>query len=49
MSLILIVLLLLLVFGGGGGYYYGGPRVGTGIGGLLLVVLIAWLLVGARP
>jgi hypothetical protein len=49
MSLILIVLLLLLVFGGGGGYYYGGPRVGTGIGGLILVVLIVWLLVGARP
>ena len=49
MSLILIVLLLLLVFGGGGGFYYGGPRVGTGIGGLILVLLIVWLLVGSRP
>ena len=49
MSLILIVLQLLLVFGGGGGFYYGGPRVGTGIGGLILVPLIVWLLVGNHP
>jgi hypothetical protein len=26
--------------GGGGGYYYGGPVIGSGIGGLLLIVLI---------
>ena len=26
------------MFGGGGGYYYGGPVVGSGIGGVLLVV-----------
>jgi len=49
MSLILVVLLVLLVLGGGGGYYYGGPRVGTGIGGLLLVILLVWFLTGARP
>jgi len=37
MNLILIILILLLLFGGGGGYYYGGPMVGSGIGGVLLI------------
>jgi hypothetical protein len=48
MNLILIILVLLLLFGGGGGYYYGGPMVGTGIGGLLLVVLLIYLFMGRR-
>jgi hypothetical protein len=48
MNLILIILILLLLFGGGGGYYYGGPMVGSGIGGVLLVILIVYLLVGRR-
>jgi hypothetical protein len=48
MNLVLLILILLLVFGGGGGYYYGGPMVGSGIGGLFLIVLIVWLLMGRR-
>jgi hypothetical protein len=40
MNLVLIVLILLLLLGGGGGYYYGGPVIGSGIGGLLLIVLV---------
>ena len=44
MNIILIIIILLLLFGGGGGYYYGGPMVGSGIGGVLLVVLIVYFL-----
>jgi hypothetical protein len=40
--------ILLLLFGGGGGYYYGGPMVRGGIGGLVLIVLGIYLLVGRR-
>ncbi len=47
MDLVLqVVLILLLVLGGGGGYYYGGPIIGSGVGGILLIVLIVWLLMG---
>ena len=48
MNLILIILILLLLFGGGGGYYYGGPIVGSGIGGVRLIILVVYLLVGRR-
>ena len=46
MDLILIIIILLLLFGGGFGYSrwgYGG-RIGTG--GILLIVLVVYLLVG---
>jgi hypothetical protein len=46
MNIILIILILLLLFGGGGGFYYGGPMVGSGIGGVLLVDLIIYLIMG---
>ena len=47
--LLLLIIILFLVFAGGGGYYgYGrwGSRGGAGIGlgGLLLVLLIAYML-----
>ena len=48
MNLVLIVLILLILLGGGGGYYYGGPYVGGGIGSLVLLILIIWLLFGRR-
>lgn len=47
MSLLIIVVLLLLVFGGSwGGYSRFGWGGGFGIGGVLLVILVIWLLVG---
>ena len=46
MDLILIIIVLVLLFGGGGGYYAYGPRGGIGIGGILLIVLVIYLLVG---
>jgi hypothetical protein len=46
MDLILIIIVLVLIFGGGGGYYAYGPRGGIGIGGILLVVLILYLILG---
>lgn len=48
MNLLLIVVVLLLLFGGGG-YYYGGPGYGGGGLGLVLVVcLIIYLMGGFR-
>jgi hypothetical protein len=47
MNVVLIILILLLLFGGGG-FYYGGPMVGGGIGGLVLIVLIGYFLMGRR-
>src|ERR1700730_11843941 len=44
MDLILIVLILILLFGGGFGYSRWG--YGGGIGGILLIVLVVYLLVG---
>ena len=51
--MLLLIIILLLVFGGGGGYYgYGrwGSRGGAGIGlgGVLLILLVAYLLGGFR-
>jgi hypothetical protein len=46
MDLILIILVLLLLFGGGFGYSRYGHRGGIGIGGILLIVLILYLLLG---
>jgi hypothetical protein len=48
--LILLIVVLVLLFGGGGGYYYGrgagwgGPQYGSGLLGLIVIlVLILWL------
>jgi len=46
MDLILIILILLLLFGGGFGYSRWGYGGSVGIGGILLIVLVAYLLVG---
>jgi hypothetical protein len=46
MDLILIIIVLLLVFGGGFGYYRSGYLGGFGIGGVLLVILVLYLLLG---
>ena len=46
MDLILIILLVVLIFGGGFGCSRWGYGGGIGIGGVLLVVLIAYLVVG---
>ena len=48
MSLILIIILLVLLFGGGWGWQAGyyGPGVFGGIGGLLVLILILWLVMG---
>jgi len=46
MDLILIIIVLLLLFGGGFGYSRYGYRGGMGIGGILLIVLILYLLLG---
>jgi hypothetical protein len=46
MDLILIIIILLLLFGGGFGYSRYGYRGGIGIGGVLLVILIIYLLIG---
>ncbi len=51
MSLLLLIIILLVVFGGlgfhsGWGYYGAGPY--GGIGGLLVIILIVWLITGGR-
>ena len=46
MDLILIVIVLLLIFGGGFGYSRWGTSGGIGIGGILLVILVIYLLLG---
>ena len=46
MDLILIILIIVLLFGGGFGYSRWGHRGGLGIGGVLLILLIVYLLVG---
>jgi hypothetical protein len=46
---ILIVLLVLLLLFGGGGFYFGGPVVGGGgIGLILAICLIVYLMGGFR-
>ena len=44
--LILIILILLLFGGGFVGYNRYGARGGLGIGGVILVILVLWLLLG---
>jgi hypothetical protein len=46
MDVILIIIILLLLLGGGFGFRQYGPRGGIGIGGVLLIVLIVYLVVG---
>jgi hypothetical protein len=50
MSTILIIVILVLLFGGGGGYYAHGRYGGAGLGGvlgLILVVFVVLWFVGA--
>jgi Sec-independent protein translocase protein TatA len=46
MDLILVVIVILLLFGGGLGYSRWGYQGGIGIGGILLIALVIYLLVG---
>jgi hypothetical protein len=46
MDLILIILIILLLFGGGFGYRRYGHRGGIGIGGILLLILVLYLIFG---
>jgi len=48
MDIVLIVIVLLLLFGGGFGYQRWGYSGGFGIGGILLVILVVYLLLGHR-
>jgi hypothetical protein len=46
---ILLVLLVLLILCGGGGFYWGGPVIGgSGIGLVLFICLIIYLMGGFR-
>jgi hypothetical protein len=48
MNLLLLVVVLLLLFGGGG-FYFGGPVFGgSGLGLVLLICLIVYLMGGFR-
>jgi hypothetical protein len=48
MNILLILVVLLLLFGGGG-FYFGGPVVGgSGLGLVLLICLIVFLMGGFR-
>jgi len=50
MLLIVLILLILFVFGGGHFYDNGAYRTqGFGLGTLLIVILIVWLLLGSGP
>ncbi len=40
MSLLLVIIILLVLFGGGGGYYGYNRYGGSGLGGVLFLVLI---------
>jgi Protein of unknown function (DUF3309) len=51
MGLIILIILILLIFGGGGYYGYGAgwPSYGyggIGLGGIILIILVIWLLSG---
>jgi hypothetical protein len=46
MDIILIILIVLLLFGGGFGFRTYGARGGIGIGGILLLLLVLYLLFG---
>jgi hypothetical protein len=47
MSLLLLIIVLVLLFGGGGGYYahrsYGGTGLGGVLGLVLIVLVVIWL------
>ena len=48
MNLLLLIVVLLLLFGGGG-FYFGGPVIGgSGIGLILAICLVVYLLGGFR-
>ena len=48
MNLLLLVVVLLLLFGGGG-VYFGGPVIGgSGLGLVLLICLVVYLMGGFR-
>lgn len=46
--MLLVIILLLLLFGGGGGYWgygrWGMPGAGIGLGTILIILLVAYLL-----
>jgi len=49
MNILLLMVVLLLLFGGGG-FYFGGPVIGgSGLGLVLLICLIVYLVGGFRP
>jgi hypothetical protein len=49
MNLLLLMVVLLLLFGGGG-FYFGGPVIGgSGLGLVLLICLVVYLVGGFRP
>ena len=49
MNILLLMLVLLLLFGGGG-FYFGGPVIGgSGLGLVLLICLVVYVLGGFRP
>ena len=49
MNILLLVVVLLLLFGGGG-FYFGGPVIGgSGLGLVLVICLVVYLLGGFRP
>jgi hypothetical protein len=45
MNILLVLLVLLLLFGGGG-FYFGGPAIGSGGLGLVLVICLVIYCVG---
>jgi len=45
MSILLLLVILILLFGGGG-FYVGGPRVGSGGLGLVLLIIFILYLAG---
>ena len=48
-NLLLLIVVLLLLFGGGG-FYFGGPAIGgSGLGLVLLICLVLYLVGGFRP
>jgi hypothetical protein len=52
-AMLILIIVLLLLFGGGGGYYghtRWGPSggLGIGLGTILFILLIAWMLGGLR-
>ena len=48
MNILLLMLVLLLLFGGGG-FYFGGPVIGgSGLGLVLVICLVVYLLGGFR-